>query len=115
MNMMMMNIKGRKALWGLLLLPILLVILVSWLGDVGSSGTRQLELQTFQSGDGWGYKIVTNSKVLIFQPSIPAIDTVMPFHEERTARAVGMLVLQRMKRNERFSVDKEEVCDLISR
>jgi len=115
MNMTMMTIKGRKTLWGLLLLPILVFIFTVGFGDVGSPTPRQLELQTFQSGNGWGYKIVAKGKTLIYQPTIPAIDTIMPFQDEASAKKVGSLVLKRLNRDQNISVSKEEISHLISR
>ena len=60
MNMTMMNTKKGRAWFvpGLVVLPVLLFYLSFFRGEeMGSSPGRQLELQTFQSGDGWGYQI----------------------------------------------------------
>jgi hypothetical protein len=48
-------------------------------------------------------------KVLIYQPTIPAIDTIMPFPDENCARKVGGLVLERFNAHLNFSVSKEEL------
>lgn len=104
MNTTMMIIKGRKALWGLVLLPVLILFLYFRHGDVGSPDGRQPELQTFQLEDGWGYQIVMNKKVLIYQPSIPAIDTLRSFPDEASARKIGSLVVERLKNNKDFSI-----------
>ena len=104
MNMTMMTIKGRKALWSLVLLPVLILFLYFRPGEMGSRGDRQPELQTFQLEDGWGYQIVMNKKVLIYQPSIPAIDTLRSFPDEASARKIGSLVLERLKNNKDFSI-----------
>jgi hypothetical protein len=66
-------------------------------------------LQTFQSNGGWGYNILLNEKILISQPMVPAIDTIMPFPSEKSARKVGELVLKRIINKENFSVSKQEV------
>lgn len=115
MNTMMMTIKCRKALLGsLLLLPVLIFILLFHRGGLGSRDGRQPELQTFQLGDGWGYRIVVNDKVLINQPTIPAIDTVRPFPSEISAYTVGSLVLDRMNKNLDFSVSIEDIENSLS-
>lgn len=105
MNMTMMIIKGRKAFWGLVLLPVLVLLFLYFRpGDVGSRGGRQPELQTFQLEDGWGYQIVMNEKVLIYQPTIPAIATQRSFPDEVSARKIGSLVLERINDNKDFSI-----------
>lgn len=116
MNTMMMNIKGRKTriLSGLLLLlPLVLFLYFIRTGDMGSPHGRQPELQTFQLGNGWGYQIVMNQKVLIYQPTIPAIDTVMPFPNEASAHRIGTLVFERLNANRDFSVTKEEMMEAL--
>lgn len=113
MNTMMMNINGRKALWSLLLLPVLILLFIRP-GELGSPDGRQLELQTFQLGDGWGYQIVLNKKVLIFQPSIPAIDTVRSFPTKASALTIGSLVLDRLSKNQNFSVTSEDINNSLS-
>ncbi len=109
--------KGRKA-WlsaiGLWLLPVLLFILFLHPLDMGSAGSRELELQTVQSGNGWGYRIVMNRQVLIYQPTIPAIDTVMAFPDEESARRIGSRVLEKVKENRDFSVTPEEVSQVLA-
>ena len=75
MNAMMR--KGRKALGSLIiLLPLLLVLFYFRFREKGSRNEMQPELQTFQLGDGWGYKVMMNKKVMIYQPTIPAIDSL---------------------------------------
>lgn len=81
---------------------------------MGSSHDGQPKLQTFQLGNGWGYQIVMNQKVLIYQPTIPAIDTVMPFPDEASAHRIGTLVLERLAANRNFSVSKEDVTNTLT-
>ena len=66
-------------------------------------------LEIFQSPKGWGYQIIMGQKILIYQPTIPAIDTVMPFPDEISTRKIGILVLKRFNEHRNFSVSKEEV------
>ena len=104
MNTMMMTIKGKKALWWLCVLPVFILFVYICSGEKGSPDGRQPELQTFQLEDGWGYRIVMNEKVLIYQPSIPAIYTLRSFPDEASARKIGSLVLERLKNNKDFSI-----------
>ena len=97
--MTMMNTKKGRAWFvpGLVVLPVLLFYLSFFRGEeMGSSPGRQLELQTFQSGDGWGYQIRMNGKVLIYQPTIPSIDTVIAFPDKESAENIGTLVLNKL-------------------
>ena len=117
MNMTMMNTKKGRAWFvpGLVVLPVLLFYLSFFRGEeMGSSPGRQLELQTFQSGDGWGYQIRMNGKVLIYQPTIPSIDTVTAFPNEESARNIGTLVLNKLAGNRNFSVSREEIQHSLS-
>ena len=109
MNTTMMTIKGRKALWGLVLLPVLILLIYFRHGEKGFPDGRQPELQTFQLEDGWGYRIVMNEKVLIYQPTIPAIDTLRSFPDEASARKIGALVLERLNNNENFSITIDDI------
>lgn len=104
-----MTIKGRKVLWGLVLLPVLISLIYFRPGEKGSPDGRQPELQTFQLEDGWGYRIVMNEKVLIYQPTIPAIDTLRSFPDEASARKIGALVLERLNNNENFSITMDDI------
>lgn len=114
MNMTMMTIKGRKAVICLLLLPVLILLIYFCAGKMGNLHKRQLELQTIQSGNGWGYQIVMDDKIVIYQPTVPAIDTLMAFPSEYSARLLGQLVLKRMKSKENFSVSREEAIHSLS-
>lgn len=114
MNMTMMIIKGRKVLWSLLLLPVLILLVFIRPGQKGSPDGRQPELQTFQLGDGWGYRIMMNKKVLIYQPTIPAIDTLMPFPDEASARTIGSLVLERLNKKQNFSITIDDLIHSLS-
>ena len=69
---------------------------------------------TFQLEDGWGYRIVMNEKVLIYQPTIPAIDTLRSFPDEASARKIGALVLERLNNNENFSITMDDIKHSLS-
>ena len=104
--MTMMNTKKGRAWFvpGLVVLPVLLFYLSFFRGEeMGSSPGRQLELQTFQSGDGWGY-----------QPTIPSIDTVIAFPDKESAENIGTLVLNKLGGNRNFSVSREEIQHSLS-
>ena len=109
MNMTMMSTKKGRAWFvpGLVVLPVLLFYLSFFRGE-------EMELQTFQSGDGWGYQIRMNGKVLIYQPTIPSIDTVIAFPDKESAENIGTLVLNKLAGNRNFSVSREEIQHSLS-
>ncbi|MDR2918119.1 MAG: DUF4907 domain-containing protein [Tannerella sp.] len=73
-----------------------------------------MELQTFQLKDGWGYQILIDKKVFIYQPTIPAIDSVKPFPDEVSAGKVGMLVLKRLQSKQSPGVTPDEISHLLA-
>lgn len=112
--MMMMTIKDRKILSGLLFIPMLILLFIIRSGEMGTPDGRQPELQIFQLEDGWGYQIVLGGKVMIYQPTVPAIDTVMAFPDEASARNMGELVLKKLYTNNDFPVSTQEVKHSLS-
>lgn len=113
-----MMITRKRQAWilsSLVVLSVLLFYLSLFRdGEMGSSPGRQLELQTFQSGNGWGYQILMNEKVLIYQPTIPSIDTLMAFPDEGSAKKIGTLVLNKLAGHKDFSVTREEIQHSLS-
>ncbi|MCC8094249.1 MAG: DUF4907 domain-containing protein [Tannerellaceae bacterium] len=106
--MMMMTIKDRKILLGLLFILMLILLFIIRSGEMGTPDGRQPELQIFQLEDGWGYQIVLGRKVMIYQPTVPVIDTVMAFPDEASARNMGELVLKKLYTNNDFSILTQE-------
>jgi hypothetical protein len=109
--------KGKKiikVIAGLALLSLLLSLFYFHGREMGSRRGQQLELQTFQLRNGWGYKILLNSKTLIYQPTIPAIDTIKAFPNEKSARKTGEIVMNRLKRNKDFSITTDDLKHSLS-
>ena len=106
----MMNIKtGNYILWISLLSLLIITLLHQSIMTIGDEEESKAKLEIFQSPKGWGYQIVRGQKVLIYQPTIPAIDTIMAFPDEVSTREIGTLVLKRFNEHCNFSVSKEEV------
>ena len=59
--------------------------------------TEQLDIQTLQTANGWGYQISQNSKLLIDQQSIPGRAGIQGFQTENDARNVANLVCAKLK------------------
>ena len=58
--------------------------------------------------------VLPHSRVLIHQPTIPAIDTVMVFPDEESARKISTLVLNKWTERQNLSVTKEEIHHSLS-
>ena len=98
----------------IILLPLLLIFFLFRFQELVSWMVMQPELQTFQLGDGWGYKVLMNKKVMIYQPTIPAIDSLRPFPSEASARRIGSLVVERIKKNQSFSITTDDIIHSLS-
>ncbi len=109
MNTMMMNIDRKKILASLLVIVMMSFYAYSRVEEAASSHNRQAVVETFRSGDGWGYQITINDKVFIHQPIIPALEISMPFPDKESARKVGTQVLARIKSNKKPTVTKDEI------
>ena len=108
--MKIINIKISTCILWISLLSLLTIILLHHsILIIEDEEEPKAELEIFQSENGWGYQIVIKQKVLIYQPTIPAIDTIAPFPDETSTRKVGILVLKRFNAHSDFSVSKEEV------
>lgn len=108
--MNMMNIKtGNYILWINLLSLLIITLLHQSIITIEDEEEPKAKLEIFQSPKGWGYQIVMGQRVLIYQPTVPAIDTVMAFPDEVSTQKIGTLVLKRFNEHRNFSVSKEEV------
>ncbi len=56
------------------------------------------ESQILDLGVGWGYQITQNHKVIIHQPTIPAVSGNNPFVSEEQAMAVATLVINKLNK-----------------
>jgi len=82
-------------------------------GKIKFTHNQQLELQTFQLEEGWGYQILIDGKIFIYQPTIPAIASIRSFPDEKSALRVGTLVLKRIKLRKEPVVTLNEVSCLL--
>ena len=109
----MMRRRGRVLRNLSILLPLLLILFLH-VREMGFRHELQPMLQTFQLGDGWGYKVMLNKRMIIYQPTIPAIDSLKPFPTERSAQRIGSIVVERIKKNQNFSITREDVIHSLS-
>jgi hypothetical protein len=66
-------------------------------------------VNTFASGEGWGYEIRTNDSVYIHQPYMPAVSGMKAFRTESDARTIGNLVIEKIKQRKIPSVSLHEL------
>lgn len=69
------------------------------------------KVETFESGNGWGYqiKIRSNEKVIIQQPYMPCVTGNKPFPDEQSASGTGYLILSKLLNGENPSISIEEL------
>jgi hypothetical protein len=66
-------------------------------------------VETYRSGDGWGYQISKDEKVIISQPYMPSVKGERSFPDEKSARDIGELVLFKLKQNINPAITNEEI------
>jgi uncharacterized lipoprotein YehR (DUF1307 family) len=68
-----------------------------------------LNLQCFETGNGWGYTIEHKGKQIIYQPNIPAIGNKTVFPTKQSAEKTGKLVLEKLIRGESPALSVDEL------
>jgi hypothetical protein len=66
-------------------------------------------LHTFKTSTGWGYQIDIDGKNYIYQPFIPAIQTRVSFETAKAAKAVGMIVVNKIMKGESPALTKADL------
>ena len=70
-----------------------LLVLSGWV----LSTEERIELETQHTAAGWGYRIKQNSRVMIDQPTIPAISGTKGFATRQNAQRAGELVVSKIR------------------
>lgn len=74
----------------------------------------QVDVETVNlTGGGWGYKIIVNGKLYIFQRQIPCIEGTYPFPDQRSAAGVAKITRQKIMNGQDPSVSMEELTGVI--
>lgn len=74
--------------------------------------THQVKVQTYQVGEGWGYKISVKGKVIIDQQFIPVIPGKHVFPDRRTASKAGRLVKKRIIKKQLPALKREDLIEI---
>jgi len=70
-------------------------------------------IKTYQTEEGWGYRILKNAKPIINQYRIPAIQDKYAFPTEKSATIVGEKVLEKIQLNEMPSISVDDLIKLM--
>lgn len=70
-------------------------------------------MQTYQTEEGWGYRILKNTKPIINQYRIPAIQDKHAFPSEKSATIVGEKVLEKIQLKEMPSISVDDLIKLM--
>lgn len=109
--MNMTRMMNKRSLF--IFLAFALLASLSFLGWTKWEERSFISLHTFRTGNGWGYEIYLDDQRFIYQPVIPALDSMRPFPDEASARRTGILVLERLREGKNFSVSVEEIKELL--
>ena len=101
------NVKFRKAVIAFLTCVLLALFIFGLVPHEG--GESYVSLHTFRSGEGWGYEIRLDGKRMVYQPVIPAIDSMCSFPTQQSAEQVGRLVLKRLREGKSFTLTREDI------
>jgi hypothetical protein len=70
---------------------------------------ERLEVNTFKTGNGYGYSITSQGKIYIYQPFIPAVEGNHPFNSRSDARKAGKMVRKKLKNREEPSLSVDDL------
>ncbi|PLB85246.1 DUF4907 domain-containing protein [Dysgonamonadaceae bacterium] len=113
-----MNTMNMIKKLSILLFSVIAIILLIYSSPSGFLSNKNknadiYRVKTFKSGDGWGYRISKNNKIIILQPHIPCIKGDRPFPNEKSALEIGELVLSKIRNNEDLSITIDELNEKI--
>lgn len=93
-----------------------LVVLQSYMKhntkEVVQSTNYSINLFCVDSGNGWGYDILENDKVIIHQDIIPAITESKPFLSMLEAKKVATLVIEKLEKKQKPYISIAELKKL---
>lgn len=73
---------------------------------------EKLELQTYEYGSGYGYRISLGEDILIQQDHIPSLENNQPFCDQEQAESVAVVVLQKLQRGANPAISLSELKEL---
>ena len=95
-----------RSIFAVLLLVVAALTLILFLRSKES-----LKVNTFKTGNGYGYSITSQGKIFIYQPFIPAVEGNIPFSSRYDARKAGKMVQRKLKNKEEPSLSIEDLLN----
>jgi hypothetical protein len=72
------------------------------------------DLHLIRTKGGWGYTISRNNELIIYQEYMPGLQGKIAFSDRGKAKKTGKLVIEKMIRNQRPSITKEELDSIVN-
>lgn len=94
------------------IIPIILFYFISERKNIKEEFYNKIHSEVYETNDGYGYKIISNNKVLIKQDFIPAISGNIPFDSYIDADNIAKLVIGRILSGQDPKVEKRDIDDL---
>lgn len=107
-----MKKKYRFILIGVIfLIPIFLIYFINEQNSIEEIN-NELFHEIYEVKKGYGYKIISDDKVLIKQDFIPAIPGKIPFNSYIEAQMVAQLVIEKILKKEDPKIKKKDIENL---
>ena len=106
-------VKTKKGLAFILVLLTMVVGIFYWwkFSKIGPDHYYTIEVVELHEG-GFGYKILHQDEMLIYQPFVPAVGHNKPFANKEDAIKVAQLIRNKLESGYGFSVSAKEIQEL---
>lgn len=94
---------------------VLILLLAAYRHHRDSSRDRdmvRLTVEPFETGGGWGYKVMVDDRSYICQDVIPGIAGNRPFRSKDDAQRVGQAVVEKLMAHQRPTVTLNELVKM---
>jgi hypothetical protein len=88
------------------------IITVLFLSLMYCQVNNKVDYRVIRVGNGWGYELYNDKKVIIHQEIIPVIEGNSPFLSRKDARKTGKLVLQKLYKGRIPLITRQELDSL---
>jgi len=90
----------------------LLLGLIFWNHSHGKDDRVYVEVKPIQTGNGWGYNILTDGKIYIHQEYIPAVVGRHAFKTKEDALKVGRKVISKLSARQMPTISIDELREM---
>lgn len=95
---------NRKTATGFILLLLTISLLI-----IFTVRRQTFGINTYKSGNGWGYDVLIKNKVYIHQPFMPVVQGDIPFEKRSYARKTAKIAAGKLRKNKLPTITKEEL------